>query len=88
MLLIDLPQRLLMASLCEKKRNILSLISFVPLDQIPKIKICHMVTSEHPEVIEGRWRLIATDVLDSEEAAEDGSVDNDGAASDEEYDSG
>ena len=47
-----------------------------------------MVTSEHPEVIEGRRRLIATDVLDSEEAAEDGSVDNDGAASDEEEESG
>ena len=31
----------------------LSLISFVSLDQIPKIKICHMVASEHPEVIEG-----------------------------------
>ena len=43
-----------------------------------------MVVSEHPEVIEGRRRLISTDVLDSEEAYEDGSIDNDGAASDEE----
>ena len=47
-----------------------------------------MVTSEHPEVIEGRRRLIATYFLDSEEAAEDGSIDNDGAASDEEEESG
>ena len=48
------------------KRNVLSLIRFVPLDQIPKIKKCHMVTSEHFELIEGRRRLIATDVLDYE----------------------
>ena len=47
-----------------------------------------MVASEHPEVIEGRRRLIATDVLESEEEADDGSIDNDGAALDEEYDSG
>ena len=61
---------------------------FGPLDQIPKIKIFHMVASEHLEVIEGRWRLIATDVLESEEADEDFSIDNDGAASDEEDESG
>ena len=66
----------------------LSLICFVPLDQIPKIKICHMVASEHTEVIEGRRRLISMDVLDSEEAAEDVSIDNYGAASDEEDESG
>ena len=36
------------------KQNVLYLIHFVYLDQIPKIKICHMVASEHPEVIEGR----------------------------------
>ena len=65
-----------------KKRNVLSLIRFVPLEQIPRIKICHMVASEHPEVIEGRRRLIAADVLDSEEASEDGSIDNDGSALD------
>ena len=47
-----------------------------------------MVASEHPEMIEGRRRLIATDVLESDEAADDGSIDNDGAALDEEYDSG
>ena len=47
-----------------------------------------MVASEHPEVIEGGHRLIATDVLDSEEADEDGSIDNDGAALDEEDESG
>ena len=43
------------------------LIYFVPLDQIPKIKICRMVASEHPEVIEGRRQMIAMCVLYSEE---------------------
>ena len=61
------------------KRNILSIIYFVPLDQTARIKICHMVASEHPDVIEGRRRLIATNVLYSEEASEDGSIDNYGA---------
>ena len=70
------------------ENNVLSLICFVLLDQSPKIKICHMVASEHPEVIEGRRQLIATYVFDYEEAAEDGSIDNDGAASDEEDESG
>ena len=36
-----------------------------------------MVAKEHPEVIEGRWRLIAVDVLDSKEAAEDYSIFHD-----------
>ena len=62
------------------KRNVLSFIRFLPPDLIPKIKICHMVASENYEAIEGRWRLVATDVLDSEEAAEDGYIDNGGAA--------
>ena len=39
-----------------------------------------MVASEHSEVIEGRRRLIVTYVLESEEASEDGSIDNDGSA--------
>ena len=60
------------------------LIVFVPLEQIPRIKVCHIVASENPEVIEGRRWLISTDVLDSEEAAEGGSVDNYGDASYEE----
>ena len=50
--------------------------------------MCYMVASEHPEVIERRRRLIATDVLDSEEASEYGSIDNYGADSYEEDDSG
>ena len=66
-------------SLCGKQ-NILSLVSFFPLDQTPKIKIYHMVVSENTEVIEGRRRLIATYVLESEEAAEDGFIDDCGAA--------
>ena len=32
--------------------------------------------------------MISTDVIDSDEAAEDGSIDNDGAASNEEDESG
>ena len=52
------------------------------LDEIPKIKIFHMVTKEHPEVIEGiRW-LIAVNVLDSEKAAEYDSIYHDGDALD------
>ena len=42
-----------------------------------------MVAKENPEVIEGRRRLIAVDVLGSEEVAEDASIDNDDAALDE-----
>ena len=43
-----------------------------------------MVAKEHPEVIEGRRWLIAVDVFDSEEAAQDASIDHGGAALDEE----
>ena len=52
------------------------------LDQITKIKILYMVASEHPEVIKWRQRLIGTDVPDSEDAAEDVSIGNDGASLD------
>ena len=47
-----------------------------------------MVVSEHPKVIERRWRLLSTDFIDSEEAAEDGSSDKNGADSNEEDGSG
>ena len=60
----------------------MSLVCFVLFDEIPKIKIFHMVANEHPDVIEGRQQLIATYVLDSEEKADYGSIDNDGSASD------
>ena len=53
------------------------------LEKITKIKICHMVSKEHTEMIEGWQRLIAVDVLESEEADVDASVNNYGAASDE-----
>ena len=39
-----------------------------------------MVASEHPDMIEGRRRLIATDFLDSDEADEDVSVDDYGVS--------
>ena len=55
----------------------MSLVRFFSLHEIPKIKICHMVAKEHPEVIEGRRRLIAVDFLDSEEADEDASIVHD-----------
>ena len=70
------------------QQNVWSLIQLFPFDQIPKMKICHMVVSEHPENIEGRRTMIATDVFESDYSAEDGSIDNDGAALDEEDESG
>ena len=66
----------------------MSLVRFFSLDKIPKIKICHMVEKYHPGFIEGRQRLIAVDVPDSEEAAEDSSIVHDGVAFDEEDGSG
>ena len=39
-----------------------------------------MVASEHHEVIEGRRQFISTKVLESDESAEGGSIDNDGSA--------
>ena len=66
----------------------MSLVSFFSLDKIPKIKICHMVAKDHPEVIEGRRRLIAVDVLDSDDTAEDASIVHDDAAEIEEDGSG
>ena len=68
----------------EKK---LSLIFFVSRDQMPQMKICHMFASEYPEVIEGRSQLIVTDVLDPDEADEDGSIDCNFSALDEEDES-
>ena len=47
-----------------------------------------MVVSEHPKVFEGKRRLTVTDVLDSEEKSDYGSIDNGGADLDEEDDSG
>ena len=61
-----------------------SLIRFVSLDKILRIKICHMVANENPEVIEGRQRLISKNVPDPDKAAEYYSIDDDGAAFDEE----
>ena len=59
--------------------------SFFSLYKTPKIKICNMVAKDNPEVIEGRRRLIAVGVLDSEEAAEDVYIVHDDAAEIEEY---
>ena len=53
-----------------KKENILSLVHFFSPDEITKIKICYMVAKEHTAVIEGRRRLIAVGILDSEVEAE------------------
>ena len=51
------------------KENFFSLVRFFSLGELTKIKICHMVANENPEVIEGSRRLIDVDVLDSEEAS-------------------
>ena len=37
---------------------------FVFFLKISMIKVCHMVSKEHPEVIEGRQLLIAVDILE------------------------
>ena len=50
------------------KTNFFYLVRFLSLDEIHKIKICHMVAKKHPELIEGRRWLVDVDVLDSEEA--------------------
>ena len=47
-----------------------------------------MVASEHPEVIKVSRKLISTDVIYSEEADEDTSIDNGGDALDKEDGSG
>ena len=70
------------------KQNVFNLGFLVSLDQNTKIKICHMVSSEHIEVIKGRLQFITTYVLVYEEASEDVSFDNDGAALDEDDESG
>ena len=66
----------------------MSPVRFPPLGVIPKIKIYHMVSNEQPEVIEGRQHLISVDVLDSEDADEDASIDHYDAVLDEEEGSG
>ena len=47
-----------------------------------------MVANKNPEVIEGRRWLIAVDVIESEETADDAFIDNDYDALDEEDGSG
>ena len=49
---------------------------FFSRDEISKIKICHMVAKEYPEVIKGRQKLIAVDVPNSEDVDEDASIDH------------
>ena len=46
-----------------------------------------MDASKYTEVIEGRQRFIATGILDFQEAAGDGSINNYGDSSDEYYES-
>ena len=62
------------------KQSVFYIVRFFALEQIPKIKRCHMVVSEHPKVIEGERWLINMDVINTEEASEGGMVDADGAA--------
>ena len=65
-----------------------SLIHFFTLDQIPKVKIWHMIANEHSEVIEVGQLLIATEVLDPEQADQDISIIHYGDLLDEDDDSG
>ena len=53
--------------------------------QITNVNIYHKVTHEYREVIEGMWWLIIIDVRNTEEAAEDIVVNDDGADLNEEY---
>ena len=62
------------------KENVMYLVRFFSLDKITKIKICHMVSKDYPEVIEARQQLTAVDVLESEETAEDAYIVHDDAA--------
>ena len=75
--MIDFSKRLLLVSLHGPKKCFVSRSFFSSLDEIHKIKICHMAAKEHPEVIEGRRRLVTVDVIDSEEASEGASIAND-----------
>ena len=68
--------------------HVLSLIRFFSLAKSPRENIYHMVASEHSEVIEGGCRFISVDALDPEDAAEYGSIDDDGADLGEEENSG
>ena len=69
-------------------QNVLSLVHFIDLDQIIKIKISHMVTIKHPEVIKGGQGLISTDMPDTEDSSKDGSNDDCDEFLDEEDKSG
>ena len=62
--------------------------SFFSLDEIPKIKVYHMLAKQHPEMIEGRRWLFAVDITDSGDASEDASINNYDASMDEEDGSG
>ena len=79
--MIAFSRRLLLVSL-HGQNSFLYLIRFFSPDEIPKIKICHMLAKLDPEVIEGIRRLIAVNVLDSEEADEDDAIYHDGDALD------
>ena len=64
-LLIDLSKRFLLVIIHGQRKFFVSR-SFFSLDEILKIKICHMLAKEHPDVIQGRRWLIAVYFPDSE----------------------
>ena len=49
------------------QKNMFCFSFIFSIDKIPKIKICHIASKEHTEVIEGRRRLIGVDIIDSKE---------------------
>ena len=54
------------------KLILLLLTPFVPLKQIPKLKICHQLASENPEVIVGEINMVDSDVPYPEEDEDGG----------------
>ena len=47
--------------------------------------MCRMLAKKHHQLINERQQLLAVDVLESEEAAQDASINHDGAVTDEQY---
>ena len=58
---------------------------FCALLQMTNVNICHKITHKYLEVVLGRWWFNIMDVLDTKNADEDGVVNDNGAALEEEY---
>ena len=67
-----------------RKENVLQLVRFCPLADVPKLRTCYMVAKEHPDVLDGRRRLIASDAVGEENAEGTGEGNNVDADSEDE----